>query len=103
VKEETVTLLRPSASGSDAYGDPVVATVTRIDITGCDVAPRMSAEPTERGREGVVTGWDVYAPAGATVLFTDGIEIRGITCRILGEIADWGTPGVVISAVRAVG
>jgi hypothetical protein len=100
---ETVTLLRESPGGFDAYGDPITSTTTRIDVDDCLVAPRTSTEPTERGREGVVTGWQVIAPDGTSALYTDGIEIRGVTCRIEGEVGNWPPMGVVINAVRAVG
>jgi len=100
---ETVTILRPSAPGTDPYGDPLPSTTTRIDVPDCLVAPRTSTEPTERGREGIVIGWQIIAPAGTDARYTDGIEIRGVTCKVEGEIADWGPPGVVINATRAVG
>lgn len=102
---ETVTLLRPSATGYLDNGDPVPFTITRIDVPDCLVAPHTSAESTERGRAGVITGWEVYAPDGTPALYTDGVEVRGVTCRIDGEVGEWrGSPGgVVINAVRAVG
>ena len=102
--KETVTLLRSSVTEPDPYGDPPESTITRIDIEHCLVAPTSSTEPTNRGRAGVVTGWAVYPPQSApAALFTDGIEIRGVVCRIEGEVGDWGLAGSVINAVRAVG
>ena len=102
---ETVTILRDSPGGTDAYGDPIPSTTARTDVPLCLVAPNNSSESTDRGRSGVVTGWAVYAPTGTDALFTDRIEVRGIACRIEGEVAEWpGSPGgVVINAVRAVG
>lgn len=101
--EETVTLLRETGGGFDAYGDPISATTVRTDVTGCMVAPRPSTEPDARGREGVVIGWTVYAPAGTAALYTDNIEIRGVSCPVVGGIGDWGTGGVVINAALGVG
>jgi len=102
---ETVTLLRDSAPGVDPYGDPLPSTTERIDVEDCLVAPNGSTETTERGRSGVSTGWTVYAPDGTDARYTDGIEIRAVTCSIEGEVGEWpGSPGgVVINAKRAVG
>ena len=103
---ETVTLLRDTPGGFDAYGDPIASTTARIDVPQCLVAPNGSTESTARGRAGVSTGWTVFAPVGTDALYTDGVEVRGVTCRIDGEVADWpgaDWQGVVINAVRAVG
>jgi len=101
--EETVTILRDSPGGFDAYGDPVASTTARTDITGCLVAPTSSTEPSDRGREGVVIGWTVYAPTGTDARHTDRIEVRGVACLIEGEVGDWGTKGIVINATRGEG
>jgi hypothetical protein len=101
--KETVTLLRDSPGGFDPYGDPITSTTTRTDTPGCLVAPTVSTEPTARGREGVVTGWTVYAVPGTDALFTDRVEIRGVVCRITGEVGDWQGHVVVINAIRAEG
>jgi len=99
---ETVTLLRDSPGGTNAYGDPIESTTARIDHPLCLVAPSGSTEATDRGSEGVYTRWTVYDPTPGA-LHTDGIEIGGIVCRIDGEIGDWGTGKYVINASRAVG
>ena len=72
-----VTILRPSATEPTRYGDDPAATITRIDVTRCGVAPRMSTEPTIRGRQGVIVGLSLYAPAGTVILSTDKVEING--------------------------
>lgn len=101
--EETVTLLRETGGGFDAYGDPIAVIATRIDVTGCMVAPATSTEPSTRGREGVVIGWTVYAPTGTVAYHTDRVEIRGVSCAIESNPADWGTGGVVINAALGQG
>ena len=102
---ETVTILRPSPGGWTAEGDPVPSTESSTAVTGCIVAPNGSTEGAERGREGVVTGWVIYAPTGTDVLPTDFMTVRGVRCRVEGEIGVWlGTrAGVVINVKRAVG
>lgn len=119
MKDATVTILRSTPGGRDEYDDPIASTTTRTDVTECDVAPVSSTEPTAAGRNGVVIGWDVYAPAAVGVHHTDRVEIYGdgtvistglpvtpasaIVCAVEGEIADWGGSGVVISVRRAQG
>lgn len=100
---ETVVRVRPL--GNDKYGDPIPGDPPRLDIEGCLVAPLRSTEPADRGRYGAVTGWSVFAPVGADVVHTDQVEIRGVLCDVIGEVAEWeGDPsGVVINAQRATG
>jgi len=97
---ETVTLIRESPGGVDAYGDPIASTFTEIPVADVKVAPRPSTEPTERGNEGVVIGWALYAPPGTIAYYTDKVRVRGVVCNVEGEIADWPM-GVVINCVRA--
>ena len=105
----TVTIVR--SSGTDAYGDPVTGTTTRIDIPLCAVAPRTSTEPTERGRQGVIVGKTVYLPddAPAVPLFTDQLEIAGVLYNIEGEPGEWVNPltgwkpGTEVAIKRAAG
>lgn len=100
---ETITLLRDSPGGFDAYGDPIASTTARIDVPNCQVDPTVSTEPTARGQVGVVTGWTVHAPAFTDARFTDRAEVRGILCQVNGEIGDWSPATVVINCVRAEG
>lgn len=97
---ETVTLIRVSPGGFNQYGDPPPSTPTEIPVDGVKVAPRPSTEPTERGSEGVIIGWQLFAPAGTIAYYTDTVRVRGVVCRVEGEIADWPM-GVVINCTRA--
>ena len=110
----TVTVIRPSAVGVDKYGNPVASTPTRTDIPGCLVTLHTSTESIARGDFGSMDGWDVYAPAGSDIRFTDTVELFGggttvgapvtpataILCRVEGEPADWSL-GTVVHTVRA--
>ena len=105
----TVTVLRDSAPGVDAYGDPLPGTVERIDIPKCGVAPRYSTEPTERGRQGVIVGLSLYAPAGADIRSTDRVEVAGLAYAAEGEPGAWVNPftgtdfGFEVALKRATG
>jgi hypothetical protein len=90
---ETVTVLRPGST-TDAYGDPAPnwTTATEIAHHGCAVAPRLEDEDRRNGREGIVTGWTVYFPAGADVRGTDRVRIRGLEYRVDGQPAQWTNP-----------
>ena len=107
-KGETVTVL-PGPTTFDAYGDPVASLRTGGDITGCAVAPRYSTEPTTRGRQGVIVGMSIYAPAGSDILSTDLLTVRGDTYMVEGEPAEWVSPytgwapGLEVAIKRAVG
>lgn len=105
---ETVTVV-PGSIGSDNNGDPVPDTRPEHDLERCGIAFRYSTEPTERGRQGVIVGLTVYAPAGSDVLSTDNLLVRGSTYRVEGEPGDWRSPfsgwepGMEIMARKAVG
>jgi hypothetical protein len=104
-----VTVLRDTPGGFDPYGDPVTSTTIRTLIEACAIAPRYSTEPTERGRQGVIVGLSVYAPAGSDITSTDRLEIDGITYVIDGEPAEWvnpftgSWPGLEVAVRRATG
>ena len=105
----TITVLRDVAGSVDAYGDPSTASTTRIDIAGCGVAPRYSTEPNTLGRNGVIVGLTIFAPYGSDILFTDRIEIAGVSYLVEGSPENWknpftgSTPGMEIAVKRAVG
>lgn len=100
---QVVTRLR-ATTAENRYGDKARqwANPDRLDITGCLVAPRTEGEDTANGREGVIVGLTVYAPAGADVLATDRVEIAGIVHTVEGQPGDWSgglsawRPGVEI-------
>jgi hypothetical protein len=95
VRVETVTILRPGPStGVDRYGNDVPGPDTRIDVRGCLVAPRLSGDAVENGRQGVIVGTTVYLPVGTVVAATDRLEVRGEPHLIEGDPGVWlGAPG----------
>ena len=104
---ETVTVVRASPGGVDAYGDPLPGDASRVDVPGCAVAPRYSSEPSERGRQGVIVGLTVYGPD--VFLSTDQVEVRGVLYDVEGEPGFWENPftgwapGVEVALRRAEG
>ena len=63
-----------------------------LDIPGCAIDPGGSTEPSEVGRESVVTKPTVYAPFGADVLPGDRVVVRGRTWQVDGDPAEWRSP-----------
>lgn len=106
---ETVTILRPGTPTTDIYGNDIPGADTRIDITGCAVAPRLRGDSTDAGRQGVIVGMSVYFPAGTDVLATDRLEVRGETHTIEGDPGYWTSPytgtarGVEVATLRVEG
>lgn len=106
----------PSVTGTFTYGetvvrlraplvpDPYTGENTRVDwddednppaeldIPGCLFDPGGSTEPSEVGRESVVTKPTVYAPFGADVLAGDRVVVRGRVWQINGDPAEWRNP-----------
>lgn len=106
---KTITILRDSPGGLDEGNDPVASTTTSTDIAGCGIAPRYSSESIEKGRNGVIIGFTIFAPYGSDIFFTDRIKIDGVVYLIDGDPANWSnpftgsTPGMEIAVKRAVG
>jgi hypothetical protein len=104
-----ITVRRGSPGGFDPYGDPVPGSTTDTVIDGCAIAPRMSNEPTERGRQGIIVGLTVYAPAGSDILATDLILIGGVVYAVDGVPGVWvnpfngAAPGVEFAVTMATG
>lgn len=89
---ETITVVRP-ATTTDRYGNAISdwTSATRTDIDGCAVAPRSSSEDNI-GRQAVIVGLTVYAPAGADIRPTDRLEVRGDDYEVDGDVGDWRNP-----------
>jgi len=87
---ETVRILRTGASpGRDDRGHPLPGVDESFDVPGCVVTPRESSPQVggseQQGRDTVVVGWTVYAPAGTAIRTTDRAQVRGVVCEITGE------------------
>lgn len=89
---ETVTRLRATVV-ADRYGgqNKDWSNPSRATINGCALEPRLEGEVGD-GREGVVIGWTVYAPADADVLATDRLRIRSVDHDVDGQPAEWRSP-----------
>lgn len=106
---ETVVLHPHEAGGEDIYGNPQPGFGEDIERPNCAVAPRVEVEEIGNNRSMVVNGFEVYdtfdTPAGPH----DELTVRGIRCKIDGEIARWRSPytgreaGSVITVKRVDG
>lgn len=63
-----------------------------LTISGCAVSPRDSSEDHDEGRQAVLVGFTVYAPAGTIVLPTDRLIVRGEVCEVDGDPGVWISP-----------
>jgi hypothetical protein len=95
---ETVTVLRPG--GRDDFGDPLPG--TEHAIAGCLFAPRGSSESSDFANT-VITGAQLFAPAGADIRATDQVRIRGVVYDVEGDVGDWGAAGVQVALQRGTG
>lgn len=113
---ETVTRLRAamildpySGEATQAAWDDEANPPSSLAIEGCAFNPGGSTEPTQEGRNAVITRPEVYAPADADVLAGDRLVVRGLTYDVEGDPADWRSPftgwqpGLVIALERVSG
>ena len=89
---ETVTILRESPGGFDAYGDPVASTTTRIDVPNSSVTPLSTSEPLVLGRNGLRIDRKWMAPPGSDIRYTDRAEYKGLVYLIDGDAGHWVNP-----------
>lgn len=99
---------------TDAHGNAADAWAPAVDLKVFGVAPRSSDEPNA-GRDEVVTGLSVLAPAGTVVgpldllVLGDDLPAWSGEWKVVGDLADWTRgpfgfkPGVVIHLTRAEG
>lgn len=112
----TVTRVRRTRSGTDAYGDPTY-TVDTCVLVGAYTFPRTSDDVAGVGRDGVMVGLTLHAPHSSDLHRSDLIEDdRHVDddgaverWRIVGDVADWTSPltgwrpPLVVSLERAEG
>jgi len=82
-------IVRIRALGKDKYGDPVEGSPSRLQLSGCQVAPRTSSDTPGRGRDGVIVGQTLYGPFDLDLISTDVVEVDGIPYSIEGEVGKW--------------
>lgn len=90
---ETVTRLR-ATTATNRYNDAEADwdDPAELDIDDCAVAPRDAEEDRANGRQAVIHGFNVYAPAGTEVLPSDRLRIRGDDHEVDGEPGVWVNP-----------
>jgi hypothetical protein len=96
VNGQTVTLSRPTQTGTDRYNDPVW-TWTDTDIAGCAWVPRETSEATQ-GAEEVTFDAECYLPPGTAVSPLDRITRNGETFEVFGHVSDWISPFTQVRA-----
>jgi len=105
---ETVVIVT-SATDADPYSGDAGTTGSEVEVPGCGVEPRPSAEPTQDARNAVTSGFTLYLPAGTEIGPQNAVRVRGGTFSVLGEPAVWRSPftgwepGVVVQCERTEG
>ena len=92
---ETVTRLRGTPVVDPYSGESTGvdwSNPDELEIDGCAFNPGQSAEPTEVGRNAVITQPEVYTEVGADVLAGDRLIVRGRTYEVDGDPSDWRSP-----------
>lgn len=88
----TVTVVRSTPGGTDAYGDSTSSTERRTLIHGAIIAPVRSTEVTGDGRSAVIVGYTLFVPSDTDLTTNDTIEISGAVFKVDGQVADWVNP-----------
>lgn len=105
---ETVTVVTP-ATEDDPYSGTAGTAGSSVEVPGCAVEPRPSAEPVQDARNAVTSGFTIYMPAGTEIGPQNRVQVRGETFGVLGEPAVWRSPltgwepGVVVQCERTEG
>ncbi|WP_163168104.1 hypothetical protein [Arthrobacter sp. Alg241-R88] len=109
---ETVTILT-AGTETDPYSNKPAASwevlPSELEVEGCGVEPRPSAEPTQEARNSVTSGFTLYLPTGTEITPQNRVVVRGGTYEVLGEAAEWvnpftgWAPGVVVQVQRVDG
>jgi hypothetical protein len=92
---ETATRLRAALVLDGYSNEPTQRNwndVTEVTIPGVAFNPGSSNEPSEVGRNAVITQPEVYAPFDADVLAGDRLVVRGDTYEVDGNPAAWRSP-----------
>lgn len=106
---ETV-ILHPYLPGEeDIYGNLTDGFGEDVERPGCAIAPRVQEEDAGGNRSMVAYGFEVYDTYDTPVGPHDELTVRGVRCKVDGEIARWRNPftgrqfGAVITARRVDG
>lgn len=105
----TVTRLRGTRV-DDGYGGERIdwSDPDRLTIKGCAIAPLVEDEQLDRGREGVVHAWTLYAP-WSDITAWDRIDTPQGVFNVDGDPGLWQSPytgakpGMTVRLVRVEG
>lgn len=89
---EQVFLLRVTGGGYDSNDDPIPKVIERIPVMALAVAPGVSQESSQRGREMLSAQLTVYMPSTPTPTENDELEVRGVRYQIEGRPIEWKSP-----------
>lgn len=108
---DTVTIVRPGPPTRDAYGNDVAGSPVEVTVSGCGIAPRggTGTGSTEivQGRDTVIVGLTLYAPAGTDIRATDRVRVAGVLYEVDGQAGAFRSPftgstGPVVAALALV-
>lgn len=105
----TIGIKRHQTGATDAHGNKVESWAAPIYVGVYSIAPAMSNEPFEAGRELVITGLTVLAPATVEIDRRDIVVIDGEDYTVEGEAGNWNQgpfgfePGISVSLRRVEG
>lgn len=107
--KHTLGIKRYLEGAEDAHGNPVEGWEPAEYVKVFAVAPTSSQEPSESGRDAVITGLTVLAPVDVVIDAKDRVLWNGIEYTVEGDVADWTTgpfnfkPGIQFNLKRVDG
>jgi hypothetical protein len=93
---QSVTRIRITGSGEDAYGNVSSSTTTSTTITGVSLQPFTGGAPSSEtpgsNFDRTVTRWRLFAPPGTDLQTDDRIRQGALDLEIDGEPVTWPGP-----------
>lgn len=104
---ETVTRLRTTSSGEDAFGQPIPAVTIEVNFEATHFAPGGTSEPVEVGRSPVISEPTLYfRNQWPDITEHDQVRVRGKKYDVMGVPADWrheDAPGGLVVRLKRAG
>lgn len=85
----TLGIKRYLEGATDAHGEPVEGWEPAEDVRVFAVAPASSNEPSESGRDVVITGLTILAPLDVVIGAKDRAVWNDVEYTVEGDVADW--------------
>jgi hypothetical protein len=82
---ETVTVTPRTLTGQDDSGNDQYSDGTPVDVRGCPVWPRTTAETLAQLSDAVSEGLAVLVPAGTVVDAYSRVRVRGLDYQVTGD------------------